>query len=246
MESNKIDRPQLENGFIQIATGKEENDVLMALIKASLTTTEYQVIFLVIRKTWGFKKKEDWISLTQFEQYLGKNRGTVCSAIKSLVLKNILVRKSIQGVSATYQPNKEFNKWNILVRKPALVRNTKRTSTKNRTQLVSQTIPTKQTLTKETSTKEKINSMIPFFNDVNPSYERLYAIPAQRAALSRLVDKYGPKWVAGIIKRLPEITSRPYAPRITTPYELEMKLGQLKVFLQQEKQKATKVGSVKV
>jgi len=246
MENNKIDSPQLENGFIQIATGSEQNDVFMALIKASLNATEYQIILLVIRKTWGYKKKEDWISLTQFEQYLGKTRVSICSSIRTLVKKNILVKKVIPGISATYQPNKEFSQWKQLVKETIPVKKTMRTSKEKFTQLVKETIPTKETLTKDTYTKENINGIIPFFKEVNPSYERLFAIPSQRAALSRLVSRYGPEWVVGVIKSLPEITSRPYAPRITSPYELEMKLGQLKVFLQQEKQKATRVGVTKV
>jgi hypothetical protein len=91
-----------------------------------------------------------------------------------------------------------------------------------------------------------VNEIISLFKEVNPFYELLFKNTTQRKSVERLIKKYGWEWVEKLIKKLPEIISQPYAPRITTPYELETKLGQLKVFLQQEKLKATKVGSVKV
>lgn len=147
--------PQLEDGFIQIATGKEQNDVFMALIKQRLNGTQYQIILLTIRKTWGYKKKDDWISLTQFENYLSKSRWSICKEIKKLVNNNILVKFSIPGVSATYSINKEFNTWKILVNKSRLVNKTHPTSQQNAPQLVNKSRPTKETITKETITKEK-------------------------------------------------------------------------------------------
>jgi hypothetical protein len=91
-----------------------------------------------------------------------------------------------------------------------------------------------------------INSLIPLFEEINPSYKQLFGNTTQRASLKRLVDKYGVDWVEKLLKKLPEITSKPYAPRITNPYELESKLGQLKVFLQQEKAKNSRQGVTKV
>ena len=159
--------PQLEDGFIQIATGKRENDILMALIKQRLNATQYQIIFLVIRKTWGFKKKEDWISLTQFENYLSKSRASVCKEIKHLVNNNLLVKKSIQGVRASYGINKDFLQWKQLVKKNRLVNKTLLTSKQNKTQLVNKTLPTKETITKETITKETIQKKYSSIKDLD-------------------------------------------------------------------------------
>ena len=246
MENKQKNNPQIENGFIQIATGKDDNDILTALIRANLNGTEYQIVLLVLRKTWGYKKKDDYISLTQLAYYTGKTRRAIIKCTKTLENKSILVRKHTIGKMSSYSFNKVFTTWKGLRNKKTLVNKSAQTREQKFTQLGNESIPTKETLTKENITKESINGILPFFKDVNPSYTRLFAIPAQRAALSRLIDKYGVEWVTGVIKKLPEITSRPYAPRITTPYELEMKLGQLKVFLQQEKSKATRTGSVKV
>jgi phage replication O-like protein O len=243
--------PQLENGFIRVATGKEENDILMALIKANLNSTEYQIVLFIMRKTWGYGKKEDWISITQFMKYTGKGRTTIIEALNKLVRKNVLVRKSGRGIRSLYRLNKDFNTWNTLVRKTGLVRKTDKSSTENRTSLVRKTVlrTTKNNITKDNNTKENniyINKFIAMFKNVNPSYELLFKNKTQRAAVERLVKKYGEEWLENLINRLPEIVKMPYAPQITTPYELEAKLGRLKVFLEQEKNKYTRMGVEKV
>lgn len=95
---------------------------------------------------------------------------------------------------------------------------------------------------KEKIEKNNINEIISLFEPLNPSYKRLFANKTERAALQRLIDNHGEFWVSDLVSRLPEIVSEPYAPRITTPYELEKKLGQLKIFLSQEKGKINKFG----
>lgn len=80
-----------------------------------------------------------------------------------------------------------------------------------------------------------INYLIGLFKEINPNYERLFANKTQRSALERLVGKFGKEKVERMIKFLPEIFSRPYAPTITTPLELEKKLANLIAFLQKEK-----------
>lgn len=80
-----------------------------------------------------------------------------------------------------------------------------------------------------------INYLIGLFKEINPNYERLFANKTQRSALERLVKKFGREKVEKMIKFLPKIFGRPYAPTITTPLELEKKLANLIAFLQKEK-----------
>ena len=142
--------PQLEKGFIQIATGKEENDILIALVKAELSGSEYQIVLYVMRKTWGFKKPEDWISLSQFERITNKSRARVCESIKALVKKNILVKNTLLGKTTKLSINKNFDEWNKVVKKSGLVKKTRLvTSKENKTQLVKNTGHTKDIYTKE-------------------------------------------------------------------------------------------------
>ena len=85
-----------------------------------------------------------------------------------------------------------------------------------------------------------INNLIELFKEVNPNYEILFKNKTQRAAIERMVSKFGREKVENAIKVLPQIINKPYAPRITTPIQLENKLGELKAFYEQEKSKVGK------
>ncbi len=84
----------------------------------------------------------------------------------------------------------------------------------------------------------KINPLIEKFKPINPSYERLYSNKTQRSALERMVKKWGVEKVGAMIDQLPQIITQKGAPRPTTPYQLEEKLGAIKAFLDQNKQKS--------
>ena len=86
-----------------------------------------------------------------------------------------------------------------------------------------------------------INKLIELFKPINPSYERLFSNKTQRAAIERLVKKYGEEKTISTIEALPDIINKPYAPKITTPYELERDLGKLIAFFNQEKGRSNRV-----
>lgn len=94
--------PQKENGYVPIA-----NELLERLVKTGLLGSEYQVLFFFIRKTYGFNKKEDKVSLTQFEKGTGVSRPTVVKALKNLVAQNILVKSAL----LVYKLNKDYDTW---------------------------------------------------------------------------------------------------------------------------------------
>jgi len=82
----------------------------------------------------------------------------------------------------------------------------------------------------------QINLLIDLFKEVNPTYERLFGNKTQRGALERLVKKFGVEEIKKIIEILPLLNKQQYAPTITTPYQLEEKLGQIKAFIQKNNQ----------
>jgi len=88
---------------------------------------------------------------------------------------------------------------------------------------------------------KELNDLIELFKPINPTYERLFGNNTQRAALERLVKKFGAEKVRKMIECLPKILGNPYAPVITTPYLLEQKLSNLIVYLKAEKEKEGKV-----
>lgn len=82
-----------------------------------------------------------------------------------------------------------------------------------------------------------INALIALFEPVNPSYERLFSNKTQRAAVDRLVKKYGMDKISDTIRFALTVYTKDYAPVITTPLQLEQKLGQLVAFWKKEKSK---------
>lgn len=86
-----------------------------------------------------------------------------------------------------------------------------------------------------------VNDLIKLFEPINPSYETLYANRTQRSALERMYKTHGDK-LPTMIKALEKIIILPYAPKVTTPLELENKMGQLKAYIQQRNAEKRKGG----
>ena len=82
--------PQKENGYTAIA-----NEILEKLIKIRMTASEKDVLFFILRKTYGWGKKEDRISLTQFQYGTSLSRPTVIKAIKNLLVRKMIVKAGL-------------------------------------------------------------------------------------------------------------------------------------------------------
>ena len=91
----------LEDGYTRIA-----NELLEAVMLAGMTQHQLLVFMAVMRKTYGFNKKVDWVSNEQLSQLTGMLPHK-CSAAKSaLVKRNILTQEGrMTGI------NKELNEW---------------------------------------------------------------------------------------------------------------------------------------
>ena len=137
--------PQTENGYTMIA-----NEILENLIKIDLTKAENKILFTVIRKTYGFHKKEDAISLSQFTKITTLTRQGVCKAIKSLVNRRLLGSKHLLTTSVTtYWFIKDYDKWkgskHLLTSKQPLTRASKQTDNL----LVNNCLHTKESIQKK-------------------------------------------------------------------------------------------------
>jgi len=97
--------PQLENGFTRIA-----NELLEALIKTKIPGEEIRIIWAIIRKTYGFGKKTDRITLGQLESQTGIPKKRVHRLIGSLVAKNMIVKKKGR-TGPVYGINKRYKAW---------------------------------------------------------------------------------------------------------------------------------------
>lgn len=151
---------------------KFSNELLEAYIRIAKILSPYEnVVWLCIfRKTYGYKQKEDWISLSQIEIMTGIRQPHVARTKKKLLLKNMIAKRN-SGVGI----QKDYDQWNIpkqvylnrydIPNQVLPKQVTKLTQTGNRDlpKQVSLPLPkqvdtkesTKDTLTKETITKER-------------------------------------------------------------------------------------------
>ncbi len=75
--------------------------------------------------------------------------------------------------------------------------------------------------------EKQIGEIIFAFKEVNPSYKTLFNRPPQREAAFRLMEQHGFEKLTRMIAYLPHSNAARYAPTITTPSQLESKLGEL-------------------
>lgn len=95
--------PQIKNGYTPIA-----NEVMEALARADLSGRELRVLLVVMRKTWGWQKKNDRISVGQIAKAIGGHRRHLVPIVRKLADRSFILRGS--PVSRTTAPLVSFNK----------------------------------------------------------------------------------------------------------------------------------------
>lgn len=149
--------PQAENGHVDIA-----NEIVETLAKTQLSGYESRVLWIIFRKTYGWHKKEDWITNTQIARMTGIAESHISRTIKMLIKRKIVTKI---GKKISFQ--KDYDKWKKLpklvsIKKlpiqdkklPKLVNENTKIGKKSIPKLVD-TKEIKETSTKEIITKEK-------------------------------------------------------------------------------------------
>jgi phage replication O-like protein O len=132
--------PQLENGYTKIA-----HEIIEHLVTVRMSGTEWQYVMCIIRKTYGWKKKEDWITNSQIVEMTGLSKERVSEAKHRLLRRNIVTEKrnkiSIQ---------KDWEKWLELRKSVSRV-----TEKRNKSYGKAYTQKIKETITKDISDKSQ-------------------------------------------------------------------------------------------
>jgi phage replication O-like protein O len=148
---------QVENGnFTRIV-----NPLIMELVKINFKGCSLAIAFYTIRKTFGYHKKSDEISLSQFQKDLCRSRKVIIRGIKELVKMNILVvvsKGDNTGNCNEYKINKYYKTW--VVPQTALVPCVDKPSAIRGSNLVPQTGHTKEIK------KQKKDSHINYLKDI--------------------------------------------------------------------------------
>ena len=227
--------PQKENGYTSIA-----NEIIEHLVILHLLGSEWDIIMFFLRKTYGYQKKEDWISLGQFQKATGLSRMTVVKCLKNLVVKGVLVKAPLLG----YKFNKDWELWGgkaaftskhvfTTSGKAAFTDTGKAAFTYKRK---------KETITKEN--KETANAVSDinlifdiFYKSINPTIN--YGNTTQRKAVQTLINKVGLEKAVNATKYAISIQVEKYAPVITTPIQLLNKYGELQAYYAKKNTKQT-------
>jgi phage replication O-like protein O len=107
--------PQLEDGYTSIA-----NESMDALMRTNFSPYERRVLDCVLRQTYGWHKKSDRISYSQFEDFTLIDRRHIGRAITSLKQRNIITVTGT-GYALEYSFQKDYTRWKLT---PAEVINT--------------------------------------------------------------------------------------------------------------------------
>lgn len=240
--------PQLENGYVKIA-----NELLGALMKLPLSNYEMRVILCVIEKTYGWNKKKDWISLSQFEADTGIKNAHVCRTLNVLIDKKILT-KSGSKYHPHYAIQKDYEVWSTLPIQGVPIQD------KNTPYIGNQVLPnqgdTQDIITKDilqkreekrkimekefkkrvggTMTAKDMNNIyrvVEAFKPVNKFWHTLEDNPKQMDAAWRMIQVAGVEAVLKVIAILPQTNKIPYVANISSPVKLEEKWSDLEAQL---------------
>lgn len=89
---------------------KVSNELLEAIIRTDLSGAQLRALLFVVRKTYGYRKKMDKISLSQFAGALGMRRANIPRVLDSLVSRNI-IKKNDSSYIITYGLQKNYENW---------------------------------------------------------------------------------------------------------------------------------------
>lgn len=237
--------PQKENGFTPIA-----NEVLEKLILFPFphkTGIPLALCMFVIRKTWGYNKKIDNISLTQFQKGLDSNRPTIVHWLQYLVKANILVKGiELDKKGYSYSFNKDYDTWAWLVKASELVKARTYTSKGALTSTSKGALTHKRNIKDnnkrhiatnvagDTSNKElekQVGVIIKALKDeINPLLD--YKNKTQRASCKNLINTKGFENILMVIEYYKRVKDKPFCPQVYSPWDLEKKLPALEKFIE--------------
>lgn len=232
--------PQLENGYTKIS-----NEILDQLIRIKINSDALKVSLFVIRKTYGFNKKQDRISLSQFVLATQLKKSVICRALTRLNNMNIIIRIA-NDECTIYRFNKDFDTWKPLAKLLTLAKQQTSVSQTANKSLAKQR-HTKESITKETITKEILRSdevagveeVMAIFYKINPTLN--WGNKTNRKAAGELIKRFGIEETKRMAEAVCSVQGKKYAPRATNPYQMKEKLADFKFYFDSQKNERREV-----
>lgn len=145
--------PQTEDGFTKIA-----NELQDAFCKVDLSGSSWRCLSVIIRKTYGYHKKKDSISLTQFEQLTGMTRMGVAKGLNELEKNKMIFRCRAKYITS-YEVNKNYEEWGSIQNDTSIQLYTK-TSIQNDTKTSIQLYTHKRKERKKEISETKVSQLL--------------------------------------------------------------------------------------
>lgn len=95
---------------------KLSNELLDNLLSIRIPGEAMQIFLVILRKTYGFQKKQDAISMSQFSELTGIAKPHCFRAIEKLEKMNLIIVNRSKNVSI-YSVQKDYEKWQVLPKK---------------------------------------------------------------------------------------------------------------------------------
>ncbi|MGY6272418.1 replication protein [Achromobacter denitrificans] len=105
MPTTDVSAPQVEDGHTRLA-----NELLEAMCRAGFSARQWAVVMAVVRKTYGYGKKADDISLGQLSSMTGIAKPHVSRAVNDLIAAGVL-RRSAGTFGNSLSLNKRYKQW---------------------------------------------------------------------------------------------------------------------------------------
>ncbi|WP_199614689.1 replication protein [Paenibacillus alkalitolerans] len=97
---------QPEHGFTKLA-----DEILEAMARIKLSPTQYRVLFVVWRYTYGFNRKEHPLSLKFISEATGCDKRQLQREITKLEERKVITQKIKNGAYRIIQFNKNYDEW---------------------------------------------------------------------------------------------------------------------------------------
>ncbi len=128
---------------------KVPNEILEEIARNRSFCAKTRILAVILRKTAGWNKQTDWISLSQFENMTGILKRNVCRALEELRNRKIILKSENKYcINPTTKAWKEFSKLRPILK-------SEKGRSQNREKPFSNMTPTKETLTKNNSSQNK-------------------------------------------------------------------------------------------
>lgn len=155
--------PQVENGYTRIA-----NELLDAILSAGFSKRQQLIILAVIRKTYGYNKKSDVISIQALGKLCGMPRQHASETVNELARMGVLSMEDSSVISRGYRLksiglNKQYHDWTVTktVTVPKTVTVTKTVTRQSPKRLLdSNQNSDEQKTTQKTTTKDKAHAPV--------------------------------------------------------------------------------------